>query len=132
MFAGSWVCPVLYQVGVLERSGNGSELLPECGLSVGELHQLREAENARIVSKLREDENAQVLFETCLEDARLGRMTKPGPLDKASYATCTFSPRFGVEQGETLVCKRDVKWPFCFLVQVPKLMAAPRFVPSMI
>lgn len=93
---------------MLEQSGNGTELLPECELSVGELHQLREAENARIVSKLREDVNAQVLFETCLEDERLGRMTKPVQLAKASYATCTFSPRFGVEQGKIFVCARVV------------------------
>ena len=55
--------------------------------------------NWRLLSRLREDEHAQVLMEACDNDARLGRMTPPKELSLDELGEHHLSPRFGVEQG---------------------------------
>jgi len=68
-------------------------------MAVDELVASRSEGNSKILSRLREDCHAQDLYDACMEDARLGRMTVPAPVGMDGVGELTISPRFGVEQG---------------------------------
>jgi len=72
---------------------------------VKELGELRAETNISIIKRLREDSNAESLYEACCSDARLGRMSHPAVLEAASLDACHLSPRFGVVQGK-IACVR--------------------------
>jgi len=66
---------------------------------VEELVHGRGEGNQLVLRKLREDAHAQALYATCVDDAKLGRMTWPEVLDVAVVGGCNLSPRFGIHQG---------------------------------
>ena len=58
------------------------ELRSKCGES-----------NAKLLSELREDPNADALWRSAQEDAEMGRMTPPVPIDEADCSGLLLSPR---------------------------------------
>ena len=86
-------------MGDLCYAGNGSELKPDKGANVERLIRHRLKTNGSVIAKLREDPHSASLHKSCVDDAALGRMTEPRPLQLAEATQYTLSPRFGVEQG---------------------------------
>ena len=86
------------------RAGLGSEV-PYDATPQGELHKLREGTNMELVRSLKEAEHADTLFNSCIEDQKMGRMDSVRPVANRDLALITLSPRFGVEQG-AILCQR--------------------------
>jgi hypothetical protein len=85
--------------GELLRTGNGTACDPIQEMSLEHLKENRRRNNMCIVSRLREDDHSQALFDKCQEDAALGRMTPPRELKDEDLDALHLAPRFGVEQG---------------------------------
>ena len=86
-------------IGKLPRTGNGSAINTVPESDEEGLVAAAATSNMERLSKLREDAHAARLLQSCVEDAALGRMTPPSPLDLSMLPSEIFSPRFGVEQG---------------------------------
>ena len=103
--------------GDLCFSGNGTKLPPGNCARVDKLVSRRSKTNGSVVSKLREDPFSASLHKSCCDDAELGRMAFPRPLQLQDMLDYTLSPRFGVEQGFV------ASWlwapaPFLWLLQI--------------
>lgn len=85
--------------GPLPAGGLGE---PKKDTEIGDLEALwqnRAASNKQLLSKLKEDPFAAELHRLTTEDARLGRMTWPKPVEDCDISRLRLSPRFGVDQG---------------------------------
>ena len=91
----------MLQVGQLDYSGNGRKIEPVLNLECPVLRSGRDGRNKETIHKLKEDPHAQVLFDTCVEDADLGRMTPPTLAEECRGEVRSLSPRFAVVQGAT-------------------------------
>lgn len=87
------------KVGALHCSGNGTPVTAEEAISCDELRAQRLTNNLHVLERLREDEHAESLFATCVDDAEKGRMTMPSLVTEQVIADFSASPRFGVHQG---------------------------------
>ena len=67
--------------------------------SIEQLQQQRYDRNCELLRKLREDDHAKELLESCNSDADAGRMTTPKPLELVQLTSQSLSPRFAVVQG---------------------------------
>ena len=61
------------------------------------------ASNERLLETIKEGEHAQELLRLTKEDAALGRMSEPVPVEYYDLSEVRLVPRFGVHQGEYLV-----------------------------
>ena len=117
--------------GDLDFAGNGIRLPSGNCADVDKLIAHRSKTNGSVISGLREDTHSASLHKSCSDDAVLGRMSQPRPLQLDDVLRYTLSPRFGVEQGWSLTpCPHSTD---CFLVlgkclQVLKQMAVSKFV----
>ena len=90
---------MLFQVGRLPISGHG---VPARAMEVTTMEELSgqmHATNMELLSSLRADAHSSSLMEACAEDAILGRMSHPRPLQIEDLECKHMSPRFGVVQG---------------------------------
>ena len=85
-------------LGELPRSGVGKPSDVDCVKSIDGLRDSCASTNAKLLKELRADEGAQALLALAREDAALGRMQEPTPVDEASLAHVLLNPRFGVQQ----------------------------------
>ena len=74
-------------------------LAAEGMLTLAELRQRRMENNSTVLERLTPDQHAEALFEACVSDARLGRMTEPMALRLEDLDRLHFSPRFPVLKG---------------------------------
>ena len=99
-------------LGCIDLLRNGAPLygiLAACGIGpakecdeIGVIDELRvhcRESNEQLVKKLRRDPWEQELHKLALEDARIGRMTVPEPLNEQHLGSFMLNQRFGVEQG---------------------------------
>ena len=93
-------CLSVHKVGAVTISGNGKRVKPDNPSTVDELREERAETNWALLRRLKPDAHAEALKEACVEDAKLGRMTYPEPLQLDKMEEVRFSPRFGVEQGK--------------------------------
>ena len=84
---------------MLHGSGNGTPVTAEAAISCNELRAQRLTNNLHVLERLREDEHAESLFATCVDDAEKARMTMPSLVTEQVVADFSVSPRFGVHQG---------------------------------
>ena len=59
----------------------------------------RASSNARLQERLKEDPFADELHRLTLEDANMGKMSKPVPAEQCNLNSLRLCPRFGVQQG---------------------------------
>ena len=85
-------------LGILTRSGIGSPVDVEGSKPTTRLKSEMRTWNKSLLQELREDHLAEKLMQLTIEDARLGRMTWPKPVDEICLDECFMSPRFAVEQ----------------------------------
>ena len=87
-------------LGELALSGIGSPIDRDCVPSVDALRSSCLHSNTRLLAELREDGHAHGLVKATYDDAKLGRMSAPVPLEKDSplMQQVLMHPRFGVEQ----------------------------------
>ena len=85
-------------LGELERSGVGVPICADYVKSIERLRASCESSNSVLVAELREDTNASELFSITREDARLGRMSVPVPIEEVNTDHVLLNPRFGVEK----------------------------------
>ena len=74
-------------------------LAAEGMLTLEELRQRRMENNSTLLQQLTPDQHAEALFEACVSDAKLGRMTEPMSLRLEDLDRLHFSPRFPVVKG---------------------------------
>ena len=122
-------CLSVHKVGAVPISGNGKRVKPDNPSTVDELRKERVETNWALLKRLKPDAHAEALKEACVNDAKLGRMTYPEPLQLDQMEEVHFSPRFGVEQGKERspegFCARLIA-----TLQESKATAQPRSVPS--
>ena len=85
-------------LGELERSGVGEPMYVDLVKSIVTLQASCVRSNAALVKQLKEDCNATELLRITREDAVMGRMTGPVPLESIDTAQALLNPRFGVEK----------------------------------
>ena len=68
-------------------------------ITADEFEERRHELNNKLVSWLRKDTNSDVIMRMTLEDAELGRMSKPRLLVPQDLDDFNLSPRFCIEQG---------------------------------
>ena len=85
--------------GFLPYSGNGDQIEYAMEGSLKELMKNRGERNKSLVAGLKEDANSDVLLNKACEDAQMGRMTRPRPINEFDLEKVVLSPRFAVEQG---------------------------------
>ena len=86
-------------VGALPRSGVGWAGGEEAPVPVADPLVGAKKKNERMVARSRCDEFAEDLFDLTLQDAELGRMSVPQPLESVDMARSVVTPRFAVAQG---------------------------------
>ena len=67
--------------GMLEASGLGEAVTPGESKDNEILRSLRQESNRRLLKELSEAEQGQRLLEIAREDARLGRLSQPRPIE---------------------------------------------------
>jgi hypothetical protein len=87
-------------LGELPISGVGSPVAEGCDLvpDLAALERSCAASNAALVAELRLDVHADELMRITLDDAAMGRMTTPIPIEQCDTSRMLLHPRFGVEQ----------------------------------
>jgi len=82
--------------GRLPVTGNGTLKEFRCSHTLEELRANAPESNRQLIASLREDEHALSLYESCVKDAKLGRMTHPQPCGMDGPEGKILSPRHGV------------------------------------
>ena len=85
--------------GFLPYSGNGDQIEYAMEGSLKELMKNRGERNKSLLAGLKEAANSEVLLNKACEDAQMGRMTRPRPINEFDLEKVVLSPRFAVEQG---------------------------------
>ena len=85
-------------IGELHRSGVGEPICVDRVKSVEALRAGCKYSNEALLRDLREDRNAEALLKSTREDAAMGRMSNPVPIQKCDTSQILLNPRFGVEQ----------------------------------
>ena len=85
-------------IGELDRSGVGVPCDVDKVKNVAELQASCAVSNTALLKEMRENSNAETLFDITRTDASLGRMSEPKLVDETSLNTVLLNPRFGVEQ----------------------------------
>ena len=97
-------CPEMFRkgaslMGKLTRSGIGKPETKKPHEPISQLRESAEVGNLRIAAKLREDPHSDELMAQTLQEAKLGRMTVPRPINEVDLTSIRVSQRFSVEQG---------------------------------
>ena len=90
-------------LGAIPVSGIGEPTVSKHTSTVEELDANRIDKNRAMISNLREDAQSANLLQQVTEDAKKGRMTCARPVEEADINQLVLSPRFGVEQGLSLL-----------------------------
>ena len=77
-------------IGELDRSGVGVPCDVDKVRNIEELRASCTVSNAALLRELRENDNAETLFEITCSDAGLGRMSEPKPVDEACRRTISL------------------------------------------
>ncbi len=83
----------------MAETGNGVALKPGSKALVAPLAAECAERNAKLLSRFREDPFAEELFNQTREDAALGRMTDPIPIEKLHTRSVMLASRSSVVQG---------------------------------
>ena len=86
-------------LGKLPMSGIGTPEQKRSHESIDKLWATAAQGNGAILKKLHEDKHSQELFSQTVQEATLGRMTMPRPIEEFHLGSLRFSQRFSVEQG---------------------------------
>lgn len=93
-------------IGELDRSGIGAPVEVDKVPSLGELWASCRASNEKLLTELREDEHSLMLLQLARQDAALGRLSQPMPVEQFPLGSFLLHPRFaGVKEQSGGPCK---------------------------